>query len=414
MHGDSTRKRGMTSSLVTPSDLASARKWGAVRFATILTGALLITTACSTEMLPLPPQNGRDRATPDASSSADTAQDASLEIREFWPLDERFDDYLMPDMVGMHLDEAKELLAEWGPYLNEEDASGDGRRSWSDGNWTVVSQDPLPGKPQRAGQGVDLGILKHEEVGDSLADLPREDRHVYDRVFTGTVTAHGEYVRNLTVDGAEIQLYLIAPVAESCGTELDDGTDTAYSAQAEAIPLDARVLVVRSEQGDDRAFVHVLQGEQLAAEPPLESANEALVRTGWWSPESTRFDGGFGENRDKSISFDVWDAEGSQLSETQAKYAPLIAAAGNEGVDASTTGLGCAGRQQRRRRNDGCCARQSSKNRSVGGRSSTRDASVRATTHAVMATVTESVTSDESPVHTDEERYAPVISGMTA
>ncbi|MEI2268133.1 PASTA domain-containing protein [Microbacterium sp. No. 7] len=263
-----------------------------------------------------------------------------MEVREFWPLDERFDDYLMPDVVGMHLDEAKELLEEWDPYLNEEDASGDGRRSWADGNWTVVSQDPLPGKPQRAGQGVDLGILKHEEVGDSLADLPREDRHVYDRVFAGTVTAHGEYVRNLTVDGAEIQLDLIAPVAESCGTELDDGTDTAYSAQLETIPLNARVLVVRSEQGDDRAFVHVLEGEQITADPPLESANEALVRTGWWSPESTRFDGGFGENRDQSISFDVWNANRSQLSETQAKYAPLIAAAGNEEVDASTAGLG--------------------------------------------------------------------------
>lgn len=304
---------------------------------------VLASTACSLPRLPvarLSDAPADSPAVPAPSATPTPVAPEPLEVREFWPLDERYDDYLMPDVVGMPLDEAKTLLDKWDPYLKEEDASGDGRRAWADGNWTVVSQHPLPGAPQTSGRGVDLGILKHEEVGDSLDDLPAEDRHVYDRVFTGTVTAHGEYPRQLFVDGAELQLDLVAPIAEGCGIEYIDGTDSAYAAQLATIPLGARVLVVRSEQGDDRAFVHVLVDDQLVAEPPLESANEALVRTGWWAPESNPFDGGFSENLDQSVSFDVWSTDGYGLTETQMKYAPLIAAAGNEGVDASAAGLG--------------------------------------------------------------------------
>lgn len=54
--------------------------------------------------------------------------------------------FVMPDVIGINLQEAQDYLQSLGSYLlDQEDASGAGRIQILDRNWYVCSQQPAPG-----------------------------------------------------------------------------------------------------------------------------------------------------------------------------------------------------------------------------------------------------------------------------
>ena len=71
----------------------------------------------------------------------------------------------MPDVVGMVLQDAQDLLQAQGSYLmDQEDASGQGRLQLLDSNWKVCSQAPPPGAALSATTVVTLSAVKLDET----------------------------------------------------------------------------------------------------------------------------------------------------------------------------------------------------------------------------------------------------------
>jgi len=71
---------------------------------------------------------------------------------------------VMPDVVGMNLQEAQDVLQTAGSYfMDQEDASGQGRLQIDDSNWTVCEQDPQEGATLSL---VDVVTLSSVKVGE--------------------------------------------------------------------------------------------------------------------------------------------------------------------------------------------------------------------------------------------------------
>ena len=71
---------------------------------------------------------------------------------------------VMPDVVGMNLQEAQDLLQNMGSYfMDQEDASGEGRLQIDDSNWQVCKQDPKPGETLSLVDVVTLSSVKGNE-----------------------------------------------------------------------------------------------------------------------------------------------------------------------------------------------------------------------------------------------------------
>ncbi|MEV7972949.1 PASTA domain-containing protein [Cellulomonas sp. NPDC089187] len=73
--------------------------------------------------------------------------------------------FVMPDVVGMNLQEAQELLQSHGSYLmDQEDASGRRRPQLRDSNWQVCAQVPEPGVESPTTVMVELSAVKLGET----------------------------------------------------------------------------------------------------------------------------------------------------------------------------------------------------------------------------------------------------------
>ena len=71
---------------------------------------------------------------------------------------------VMPDVVGMNLQDAQDLLQSMGSYfMDQEDASGDDRLQIDDSNWNVCKQDPEPGETLSLVDVVTLASVKVDE-----------------------------------------------------------------------------------------------------------------------------------------------------------------------------------------------------------------------------------------------------------
>jgi hypothetical protein len=270
-----------------------------------------------------------------------------LSIREYYPLSQ-FDDFRLPQLVGMTLAAAEEAVDPWRLKVRTEDASASDRRAWIASNWTVVDQHPVKGEPMREGQVIKLQLLKNEESDSAVASSLSYDFHEYESRFTGTVTGYGRSGEadwdTVVVDDVPVRLDLIEPVREGCGFE---NTATARAAKEALLPVGSQVIFVRSEEGSSYGFIHPVGAATNVDSPasPEYSANEALVRGGWWAP-SRHFTGGFGGWSTESVrvSFEKFSPNASSLNEVQKDYAPFIADAGNAGVSAAIGGLGvCRG-----------------------------------------------------------------------
>ena len=73
-------------------------------------------------------------------------------------------EFVMPDVVGMNLQEAQDLLQTEGSFfMDQEDASGEGRLQVDDSNWHVCTQDPKAGE---TASKVDLVTLNVVKIGE--------------------------------------------------------------------------------------------------------------------------------------------------------------------------------------------------------------------------------------------------------
>ena len=69
----------------------------------------------------------------------------------------------MPDVVGMNLQAAQNLIQEAGVwYSRSEDATGQGRMQVLDSNWTVVAQSPSAGELIGEGDAL-LSVVKNTD-----------------------------------------------------------------------------------------------------------------------------------------------------------------------------------------------------------------------------------------------------------
>ena len=73
------------------------------------------------------------------------------------------EDALMPNVVGMNLQDAQDLIQEHGVFLSlSEDATGQDRNQFIDSNWVVVGQNIEPGQPFGEGEAV-LSVVKYTD-----------------------------------------------------------------------------------------------------------------------------------------------------------------------------------------------------------------------------------------------------------
>lgn len=70
---------------------------------------------------------------------------------------------LMPNAIGMNLQDAQDLIQEQGVFLSlSEDATGQGRNQLLDRNWVVIGQNIEPGQPFGEGDAV-LSVVKYTD-----------------------------------------------------------------------------------------------------------------------------------------------------------------------------------------------------------------------------------------------------------
>ncbi len=256
-------------------------------------------------------------------------------VREYYDLD-RFDDLRTPIFVGLTFGQAESVGEKLDLYIGEDDASEENRVVHYD--WVIVSQSPAPGEAMATTDGVEVLALPPDEAKKILEDAVPIDPHIDEQRFTGVVTGYGESLNPniVIVDDAIVDLDLIDPIAANCES-FDADVAEATAAKTRLLPVGTEVLVVRSAQGDDHGFVHYWP--TIDEEPPAGSINELLVRTAWWQPADLSFDGGFGIDLDWQVASAPYAPAQSVGPGPASTYAPLIAQAGTEAVDARAGGF---------------------------------------------------------------------------
>jgi hypothetical protein len=117
-------------------------------------GVVLTATGCAGDTAPGPTVTVTATATVTANP-IDVIEDTVNSLTEF----------VMPDLVGVNLQDAQDLLQDKGSFLmDQQDASGKGRRQIDDSNWTVCSQDPAPGAVHSKLAIVTLSSVKNDEA----------------------------------------------------------------------------------------------------------------------------------------------------------------------------------------------------------------------------------------------------------
>lgn len=257
-------------------------------------------------------------------------------IREYWPLR---NDLRIPQFIGMNLSEAREAAKRAGVHLSEDD-DRDNRIIWIASNWTVISQGTPAGADENENTIVRVRVLKHDEVDRNQIAIDKVDTHRDERMFTGRVTGYPRQDTGdsaaVSVDGAQLSLDMVSPLARGCAGPRDVGQDAALAELEKNLPIGQRVLVVMSEQRKDDAFVHVLDetSNDPAVPPPGDSVNERLVRSGWWVPDVWTVEGGVGVTGygEQSVAYEPYTLRQSPASQAAA-YAPLIVAASNDALN---------------------------------------------------------------------------------
>jgi hypothetical protein len=80
---------------------------------------------------------------------------------------------LLPDLVGLDLQLAQDILQDRGWYLvNPYDATGKGRMQLWDRNWVVVEQGPAAGQSAALSKVIELGVV---EKGDPGSEVLRQE-----------------------------------------------------------------------------------------------------------------------------------------------------------------------------------------------------------------------------------------------
>lgn len=304
--------------------------------------ALAMTAAQLTAPMPTAAENeSGDRPVAVTDPSAETDEGAAPEdasvlepVREHWQRDGYM---LTPQFVGMTLADAKELAEDLKLRVYDEDAGEDERMVWIASNWVVVAQDDPPGTFVKEGDQVFLSILKRDEVTTEIADGQRNELlHTNERLFTGVVTGYrneeDDKLSTIYVDDRAIELDLITPVAPLCADPSSIAPAEALAALRETLKVGQRVLVVVSDPDEQGAFVHLLSDDSNtpAVERPADSANERLIRSGWWVPYRA-FAGGPGLYGDMNApsSYESYQYSESSNS-TYGSYGPLLATAAEE------------------------------------------------------------------------------------
>lgn len=78
------------------------------------------------------------------------------------------EDFLMPDVVCMTLQEAQDEIQDHGVFLSRsEDATGQGRMQLIDSNWVVIGQSPKPGTKFGEGEA----LLRVVKIGESTGGI---------------------------------------------------------------------------------------------------------------------------------------------------------------------------------------------------------------------------------------------------
>ncbi|WP_146084966.1 PASTA domain-containing protein [Rathayibacter sp. AY1E4] len=255
--------------------------------------------------------------------------------RDYWPLTS---DLRVPQFVGMTVSDAEKLANQLRLKVEVEDDRNE-RSIWRASNWTVVWQEVASGTAEREGAYIELRALKTDEITNEITESVARDSHTGERTFTGTVTGFARdtalSISTVIVDGRPVLLDLVDPLAPSCGAPVSGGLDQARAVLDEQLPIGQSVLVVSSDERSAKGFIHVLpSGSSLPViDPPADSVNERLVRSGWWAPSSSVMDGGVGVSGVGAdpVAFTPYVAK-VPLSSEAAAYVPPIVAAGDEVV----------------------------------------------------------------------------------
>ncbi|GEM_PF-2102863 len=72
---------------------------------------------------------------------------------------------IVPSVVGMRLDDAKKELRSIALKVETIDSSGDDRKVFAVGNWTVTEQNIAANTQVGQNKTITLGVLKHDEIG---------------------------------------------------------------------------------------------------------------------------------------------------------------------------------------------------------------------------------------------------------
>src|SRR6187402_2391304 len=120
--------------------------------------------AASAVLISLAGCTGAPAPTPTATVTVRVTEEAQLQgVVDL--LNKFTDPFEMPDVVGMQLDEARELLREEGAVLiDRQDATGQERTVLLGKNWTVCEQSPEAGEEASKIGSVVLFAVKNNET----------------------------------------------------------------------------------------------------------------------------------------------------------------------------------------------------------------------------------------------------------
>ena len=236
-----------------------------------------------------------------------------------------YDDKVVPNFVGMQLDEAQELAETLEFNLESEDEE-QGRGIWNSSNWVVTTQEIEPGR----GAGINTFINVTAVKKGEKSVLPKPlNQHIGEMQFYGKVTGYSTEWSDdwnkglLVVDGALLSLDLIWPTDAACISELS--TEQADKVKKSLFPIGTKVNVIRgnSEHTED-AFV-TLRSKFDFYKPFDNSGNESLVETGYWVPS----DMGIKSDEIQYNPSANYAQNDTYLTTVERLFAPQIIEAGN-------------------------------------------------------------------------------------
>jgi hypothetical protein len=205
----------------------------------------------------------------------------------------RREDPIAPNFVGMKLSEVQDIADKTDMYISTEDASDEDRSVFSSGNWEVLKQNRIAGRPMNA-NSMNLTIQK---IGENFGSTKSLDGHHGEMQFYGTITGHtGESsswfgpskINFVQVDGAMVALDMIGPYTYGC---LDAGSVAAAEKEKrDVLPIGTKVRVVRTDaENPELAAIHFAENDDLL-NPFKNSVNQKLVEGGYWIPiQSTNY-----------------------------------------------------------------------------------------------------------------------------